>query len=58
MEAWKDVVGYEGLYKVSSNGRVKSFRKDKVNGNIMKQIESHKGYYEVSFTVKGHRKKV
>lgn len=57
MEAWKDVVGYEGLYKVSSNGRVKSFRKDKVNGNIMKQIESHKGYYEVSFTVKGHRKK-
>ena len=26
-EIWKDVVGWEGLYKVSSYGRVKSFRK-------------------------------
>ena len=57
METWKDIAGYEGLYKVSSYGRIKSFRKDKVNGDIMKQIESHKGYYEVSFRVKGQRKK-
>jgi len=26
-EIWKDVVGWEGLYQVSSFGRVKSFRK-------------------------------
>ena len=26
-EIWKDVVGWEGLYQVSSYGRVKSFRK-------------------------------
>ena len=25
-EVWKDVVGYEGLYEVSSLGRVKSLR--------------------------------
>lgn len=29
-EEWRDVVGYEGLYQVSSEGRVKSLkRKDK-----------------------------
>ena len=25
METWKDIAGYEGLYKVSSYGRIKSF---------------------------------
>jgi len=25
-EIWKDVVGYEGLYQISSHGRVKSFQ--------------------------------
>ena len=29
-EIWKDVTGYEGLYQVSSLGRVKSLRKNKV----------------------------
>ena len=24
-EEWRDVVGYEGLYKISSHGRVKSY---------------------------------
>lgn len=33
MEIWKDVVGYEGYYKVSSLGRVKSFVVNK-NGKI------------------------
>lgn len=28
-EEWKDVIGFEGLYQVSSLGRVKSFRKNK-----------------------------
>ena len=27
MEAWKDVVGYSGIYKVSSLGNVKSLRR-------------------------------
>ncbi len=26
MEVWKDVVSYEGLYKVSNIGRVKSLK--------------------------------
>lgn len=29
MEIWKDVEGYEGLYQVSNEGRIKSIRKDK-----------------------------
>ena len=32
-EIWKDVVGYEGLYKVSNFGRVKSLPR---NGNVSK----------------------
>ena len=28
-EIWKDIEGYEGLYKISNKGRVKSFRKGK-----------------------------
>jgi hypothetical protein len=27
MEVWKDIKGYEGIYKVSSYGRVKSYKK-------------------------------
>ena len=29
-EEWKDIVGFEGLYKVSTLGRVKSLRKNKI----------------------------
>lgn len=25
-ETWKDVIGYEGLYKISSKGRMKSLK--------------------------------
>lgn len=25
-EQWRDIVGYEGLYKISNKGRVKSFK--------------------------------
>lgn len=42
-EVWKDVIGYEGLYMVSSMGQVKN-----VNTNrILKQCPNHKGYPKV-----------
>lgn len=47
MEKWKRVSGYEGLYEVSSQGRIKSFHRDKVNGKIMRQATeklSHTNY--------------
>lgn len=31
MEEWKDIKGYEGLYQISSNGRVRSFHYNKWN---------------------------
>lgn len=34
-EQWKDIIGYEGLYQVSTNGRVKNLRRNRIlNGNI------------------------
>lgn len=40
MEIWKDVLGYEGLYMVSSLGRVKSVK----TGLIMKHKDNRDGY--------------
>lgn len=61
MEEWKDVVGYEDLYQVSNEGRVKSldrvviqktkwggFISKKYNGKILKQFLDKDGYYEVN----------
>lgn len=37
MEIWKDVVGYEGLYMVSSIGRVKACEKADQRGHVRKE---------------------
>ena len=29
MEQWKDIEGYEGIYQISSHGRVRSFKFNK-----------------------------
>lgn len=39
-EVWKPIKGYEGLYEISSTGRVKSFHRSK-EGLIMKS--NHQG---------------
>ena len=36
MEVWKDIEGYEGLYQVSSEGRVKSVPRKGTYGRILK----------------------
>lgn len=36
-EVWKDIKGYEGLYQVSSNGRVKSCAKGITKNRIRKE---------------------
>lgn len=53
MEKWKDITGYEGLYQVSDQGRVRSL--DRVNGRgfhisgvILRQNPDRKGYLGVS----------
>lgn len=49
IEVWKDVVGYEGLYIVSSMGRVKSLDRksakgSNIKGRILKPVKGKDGY--------------
>lgn len=66
-EIWKDVVGYEGYYQISSFGNVRSvdryinssynstiFRK----GAVMKQQQSKKGYMTVHLSKNGISKRL
>lgn len=61
-EEWRDVVGYEGLYKVSNLGRVKSLDrivnnnggKRVINKKIMCQQSNGNGYLIVQFCKNNH----
>lgn len=64
-EVWRDVVGYVGLYKVSSLGRVKSLPRSfirkggkpmKLKERILKPNPIKGGYYQFKFTVLGVEK--
>ena len=60
-EEWRDVAGYEGLYQVSNQGRVKSLeRKDclgrTVKERILKSRTNRYGYMEVNLCADGKRK--
>lgn len=59
-EIWRDIKGYEGLYQISSKGRVKSFRKPKKFGEpdeyILKNYLSNNGYLQVFLYGKNARK--
>ena len=61
MEIWKDIEGYEGLYQVSSLGRVKSLsRRDRLNRVIQEKIlkpQLHRtGYLQVILCKEGKRR--
>jgi hypothetical protein len=64
-EIWKDVKGYEGLYKVSSLGRVKAINRNennlkdplKKNKGLIKKPQLNKfGYYRMQLCKNGIRK--
>ena len=59
MEIWKDIEGYEGLYQVSNEGRVKSLERVVImkngtsktwNGTILKGGKTKKGYMYVNLS--------
>ena len=52
MEKWKDIPGYEGLYGITSCGRVWSYRSKK----FLKPRKTGKGYLRVCLSVKGDKK--
>lgn len=61
-EEWSDVVGYEGLYKVSSFGRIISLSRTiknrygerMLNPLIMNPQMNNKGYYNIILRKKGN----
>ena len=54
MEIWKDIKGYEGSYKVSSLGNVKSLaRKGCLKDRILKTVKNSDGYYIVVLSDSG-----
>lgn len=54
MERWKDVEGYEGLYQVSSCGRVKSLNYNHTGKEkIMKPNKDTNGYLQVNLFKEG-----
>lgn len=56
-EVWKDIPGYEGLYQVSDQGRVKSLGNDKSRREkILKPGKVGDGYLKVDLCKGGKRK--
>ena len=56
-EVWKDVVGYEGVYKVSNKGNVRSLdRGHRRRGRVLKQGYNTGGYPQVSLSKNGKSK--
>lgn len=63
-EIWKDIKGYEGLYQVSNQGRVKSLARYKKNRSKMQLVEEtiripnveKNGYARIDLSKEGKRK--
>lgn len=56
MEEWRDIKGYEGMYQVSNEGRVKSLNYKRGNAaKIMKPELTISGYYQISLYCGGKR---
>lgn len=53
-EVWKDIDGYEGLYKISNLGRIKSLKKGKEI--ILKPRKDKDGYLQVGLWKNGNKK--
>ena len=56
METWKNIKGYEGLYQVSSEGRIKSLKRNKER--ILKPIADCWGYQVVNLHTGGKQKRL
>lgn len=54
-EKWKDIKGFEGLYKVSNCGRIKSFKKNKKDGVLIKPREKNNGYLQIGLYKEGKK---
>lgn len=55
-EKWKDIEGYEGLYQISSMGRVKSLKRNNTKGKVLKMPLDKDGYCQVTLSKNNIRK--
>jgi hypothetical protein len=53
METWKTIEGYEGIYEVSDQGRVRNVKRD---GRLLSVVSVAHGYRAVSLYKEGKRK--
>lgn len=56
VELWRQAVGYEGLYEVSSIGRIRSISKKGSKGGILASRVEDNGYVKVCLYREGRRK--
>ena len=52
IEIWKDVPGFEGIYEISSHGRLKSYKRNP-KGYILSNINKKGGYLSVVIEFQG-----
>lgn len=58
MEEWRDIAGYEGLYQVSSRGRIRSIlARHTSRPGIRKQRLAGRGYLYIGLSLNGNQKK-
>jgi len=55
MEIWKGIKGWEGVYQVSSHGRLRSFKKEP-GGRILSNKNAKGGYFSIVLQNKGARR--
>jgi hypothetical protein len=52
-EIWKDIVGFEGIFQVSSTGRVYSYKRNGTLGGILKGQYTNLGYHRYLLSKNG-----
>lgn len=57
-EIWKDIKGYEGIYKISNFGNVYSCVRLGYGGILLKNTVGNKGYNRISLCRNGERRKL
>lgn len=56
MEIWKDIIGYEGLYKVSNTGKIKSLKYRNSHKEQILKERIQKGYNRTNLCKEGNKK--
>lgn len=56
VEEWRDIEGYDGLYKISNLGNIKSYKTNRLEGKLLKPSFDKKGYLVINLFKNDHCK--